>query len=56
MEYLGTLSDGAVPSIQKLTTAPDPQIAIEAQQVLENHDCSYEDIRGWNFAAWKAIQ
>lgn len=56
VEYLATLSDSAVPYIQKLTAVPASKIAIEAQQVLENHDCSYEDIRGWNFAAWKAIQ
>ena len=54
VEYLATLSDSAVPYIQKLTTASDPEVVQQAQQALKNHKCGYEDIRGWNFAAWKA--
>jgi len=56
VEYLGTLSDGAVPSIQKLTNAPDPQVAGAARQLLLSRNRSYEDIRGWNYASWKAAQ
>lgn len=56
VEYLGDLSDSAVPHIRKLTEASDPEVARAAQQLLENRNPSYTDIRGWNYASWKAIQ
>ncbi len=56
VEYLGTLSDGAVPYIQKLTGASDRQVAQAAERLLQNRDRAYEDIRGWNYASWKAGQ
>lgn len=56
VEYLGGLSDSAVPYIRQLTQAQDQQVAQKAQTVLEEREIYYQDLRGWNYASWKAGQ
>ena len=54
LEYLKSLSDGAVPAIKRLLEAGDGVVANNAREFLVNRGCGYEDIRGWNFASWLA--
>lgn len=54
VNYLKTLSDGAVPHIQRLTGAQDPVVAKNAADWLAARTAAYEDIRGWNLASWLA--
>lgn len=54
LNYLKTLSDGAVPHIHRLTGAGDQQVAAAARDWLAARKPSYEDIRGWNLASWLA--
>ena len=54
VEYLGTLSSGAIPQIAKLLDDQDPQVAEAAQRVLNQKDVQWQDFRDWNYADWRA--
>ncbi len=50
VDYLGTLSNGAVPYIAKLTEDKDSKVADQAQRILRRGDADWEDFRDWNYA------
>ena len=55
VEYLGTLSSGALPQIARLTEDEVPTVAKEAQFILEDTDPpSIQDFRSWNYADHQA--
>lgn len=55
VEYLGTLSSGAIPQIKKLTKDKSPEVAMEARDILEDADFPYiQDFRSWNYADHQA--
>lgn len=55
VEYLSTLSSGAVPYLKMLTADADPQVAAQAQDALKNYGWDQiEDFRDWNWAAAQA--
>ena len=49
VRHLGTLGNGAVPYIEKLCQADDPEIATKAAELLEHWFVPEEDLRGWNY-------
>ena len=50
VDYLGTLSSGAIPHIARLTGDQDPQVAEEAKRILRRRADEFEDFRQWNYA------
>lgn len=55
VDYLSTLSSGAVPYLKMLTADPDPHVAAQAQEALERYGWDrIEDFRDWNWAAAQA--
>ncbi len=56
VEYLATLSDGAVPYIDKLTFCGDFEIENQALNALYRMKNQSDDIREWNYASHLAKQ
>ncbi len=54
VEYLDTLSNGAIPQIAKLTQDKNPEVAKEAQEILKYRYTGCEDFRNWNYADFRA--
>lgn len=54
VEYLGTLSSGAIPQIAKLVEDENPTVAEAARQELAYKNVYWEDFRSWNYADWCA--
>ena len=55
VEYLSTLSAGAVPYLQMLTSDTDLQVAQQAKEALANYPMDViEDFRDWNWTASQA--
>lgn len=54
--YLGTLGDGAVPYIARLTESEDSAVAQHAKRILERYEQNERDFRAWNYASWYANQ
>lgn len=54
VEYLGTLSNGAIPQIAKLVDDADPKVAEEAKDILRYGYAHCEDFRDWNYTNWQA--
>lgn len=54
VQYLSSLSDGAVPYIAELANDRDPQVAQKALHFLNNNTVCVEDFRDWNYATWLA--
>lgn len=51
VEYLGTLSNGAIPQIAKLVDDEDPQVAMKAKNILRHSgSAKCDDFRDWNYA------
>lgn len=50
MHHLGSLSDGAVPYIARLTGDRDPMVAQKAADILAQTQRQDTDLRGWNLA------
>jgi len=50
MRHLGSLSDGAVPYIARLTGDHDPEVAQKAADILSRTQRQDADLRGWNLA------
>lgn len=55
VEYLSTLSSGAVPYLKMLTADADPEVAQRAKEALANYEWDrIEDFRDWNWTAAQA--
>lgn len=54
VEYLGDLSDGAIPQIARLVNDEDEDVAKEARRILRRRDADWEDFREWNYARGQA--
>ena len=55
VEYLSTLSSGAVPWLDELVNSAEPDIAREAQvELAEYYLYPYDDLRGWNYTEYRA--
>ncbi len=50
LDYLGTLSSGALPAIARLTEDADPTVAAGAKAILANAYVPSGDLRSWNWA------
>lgn len=50
VKYLGKLSDGAIPYIAQLANDEDPDVAVQARAILQEHDSQWENFRDWNYA------
>ena len=49
VDYLSTLGDGALPYVQQLTRAEDPETAEAAADVLQSREWVQPEIRQWNY-------
>lgn len=57
VEYLGTLSAGAVPHIAELTGDDNETIAQNAKDVLADYYLyTHDDLRGWNYTEYRAAK
>lgn len=54
VDYLGDLGSGAIPYIAKLVDDKDPEVAEEAQRVLNRSHVHWDDFRDWNYTDWRA--
>ena len=55
IDYLSTLSDSAVPYIERLWQSQDPEVSKQAcLELINRSTATYEDIRGWNYASYRA--
>jgi hypothetical protein len=54
VDYLTTLSDGAVPYIEKLVNDANPQVAQQASSFINMSRIFVDDFRDWNYATWIA--
>lgn len=54
VEYLGELSNGAIPQIARLVDDKDPEVAKEARDILARSEAQWEDLREWNWVKGKA--
>lgn len=53
VQYLGSLSDGAIPYIEELTKDENQTVANQAKDVLKYREYKPEDFRGWYLTAGK---
>lgn len=50
VDYLGKLSDGAVPYLDRLANSNNPVVADRAKIALQRRNPRIDDLRSWNFA------
>ena len=60
VSHIGDLSSAGVPWLVELTEDQDPEVAAEAQDILDQkmryrNYCEIEDFRGWNFNRARAV-
>lgn len=54
LDYLESLSNGAIPHVAKLANDADPVVAKRARQILKWTYAEWEDFRDWNYADQQA--